>query len=221
MGKSILEREFAARPPTNKLDSISALWKDYMARYINNGRGDPAYAWTLKAETLDEAIHRACMSRGEDGTLWHHQGRVWQVNLEAYEVKLREPLYYSGIEESEHFWELFIWCHKAANETHGIGPVTEYDVAIRLGNWLDLEPEHLYFHAGVTEGLKALGVKIPRGVYCLDRERLPEFFWDKNLDIVESFLCGYRSEIERVMNLKRNREAALAKRERRRRRLAA
>jgi hypothetical protein len=202
MGKAILDREFAARPPTRELNTIRALWRDYMIRYVHTGRCDPAVPWTEKAETLEEAIHRACMSRGENGTLWHHQGRVWLVNLEAYEVKLNEPLYYGGIEESEHFWELFIWCRKAAAETHGIGPVTEYDVAARLGAWLDLEPEHLYFHAGVTEGLRALGVNVPRGVYCLDRERLPQFFQDKNLDIVESFLCGYRSEIERVMKLK-------------------
>ena len=202
MGQTILQREFAAAPPKTKLDSISALWKDYMRRYINTGRGDPALPWTLKADTLEVAIHRACMSRGQDGTLWHHQGRVWQKNLEAYDARLQFQ-YFEAIEESEYFWELFMVMRKAAAETRGIGPVTEYDVAMRLGGWLDLEPEHLYFHAGVTEGLKALGVVIPRGVYCLDRERLPEFFWDKNLDIVESFLCGYRSEISRVMNLKR------------------
>ena len=202
MGQTILQREFASAPPKTKLDSISALWKDYMRRYINTGRGDPALPWTLKADTLEVAIHRACMSRGQDGTLWHHQGRVWQKNLEAYDARLQFQ-YFEAIEESEYFWELFMVMRKAAAETRGIGPVTEYDVAMRLGGWLDLEPEHLYFHAGVTEGLKALGVVIPRGVYCLDRERLPEFFWDKNLDIVESFLCGYRSEIQRVMELKR------------------
>lgn len=199
MGKSILEREFAARPPAGELNSIRALWKDYMARYVNTGRGDPALPWTLKAETIKEAIHRACMSRGEDGKLWHHQGRVWQRNLEAYERKLNEPYFYHGIEDSEYFWELMIYCRQASAKTPGIGPVTEYDVAMRIGGWLDLEPEHLYFHAGVTEGLRALGVAIPRGLYCIDRERLPEFFQDKNLDIVESFLCGYRSEIARVM----------------------
>jgi hypothetical protein len=210
MGETILQREFKARPPTNKLDSITALWKDYMERYINTGRGDPALPWTLKADTLEEAIHRACMSRGEDGTLWHHQGRVWQVNLDAYERNLLDN-YFELIEESEYFWELIGHCHKAADETHGIGPVTEYDVAMRIGGWLELEPEHLYFHAGVTEGLRALGVMIPRGTFCLDRERLPEFFWDKNLDIVESFLCGYRSEIQRVMDTRRRREKRLAR----------
>jgi hypothetical protein len=211
MGKAILDREFQARPPDTKLDSITALWRDYMERYVNAGRGDPALPWTMKAKTLQRAIHRACMSRGEDGKLWHHQGRVWQKNLEAYEVTLREPLYYKGIMNSEHFWELMVWCRKAAEDTPGIGPVTEYDVAARLGAWLGLEPEHLYFHAGVTEGLRALGVAIPRGVYCIDRERLPEFFWDKNLDIVESFLCGYRSEIQRVMDTRRRREQRLAR----------
>lgn len=210
MGKSILEREFTARPPTNQLNSITALWKDYMERYVNSGRGDPALPWTLKADDLDEAIHRACMSRGEDGTLWHHQGRVWQHNLEAYEKNLLED-YADAIYDCEHFSDLFAICHKCADETPGIGPVTEYDVAMRLGGWLDLEPEHLYFHAGVTEGLRALGVVLPRGVFRIDREKLPEFFHDKNLDIVESFLCGYRSEIQRVMDMRRNREKRLAR----------
>jgi hypothetical protein len=204
MGETILQREFNARPPTTQLNSISALWKDYMLRYINTGRGDPALPWTLKAEDFETAIHRACMSRGEDGTLWHHQGRVWQVNLEAYEKTLQED-YADDLYESKYFWELFGHCRRAASQTHGIGPVTEYDVAMRLGGWLDLEPEHLYFHAGVTEGLRALGVAIPRGATCIDRERLPEFFWDKNLDIVESFLCGYRSEIQRVMEMRHRR----------------
>lgn len=204
MGKSVLEREFLVRPPDKELDTITALWRDYIRRYVNTGRGDPALPWTLKAPDLEEAIHRACMSRGEDGKLWHHQGRVWQHNLEAFEKNLQED-YIDLIAESEHFWELMIHMRKAASETNGIGPVTEYDVGMRLGGWLDLEPEHLYFHAGVTEGLRALGVAIPRGVYCIDRERLPDFFHDKNLDIVESFLCGYRSEILRVMETKRRR----------------
>lgn len=208
MGEALLKREFQARPPTNELDTIRALWKDYMNRYVNAGRGDPALPWTLKAETFEEAIHRACMSRGEDGKLWHHQGRVWQRNLEAFEKNLLED-YVDLLYESEHFWELFAYCRKAAAETAGIGPVTEYDVAMRIGGWLELEPEHLYFHAGVTEGLRALGVAIPRAAICIDRERLPEFFWDKNLDIVESFLCGYRSEIQRVMEMRRRRESRL------------
>lgn len=215
MGKAILEREFAARPPSTELNTITALWKDYMKRYVNNGRGDPALPWTLKAETLEEAIHRACMSRGQDGTLWHHQGRVWQVNLERFDMRLQFE-YFEAIEESGesgNFWELMIYMRRAAAETHGIGPVTEYDVGMRIGGWLGLEPEHLYFHAGVTEGLRALGVALPRGVYCIDRERLPEFFQDKNLDIVESFLCGYRSEIARVMDT-RARRLKRAERER-------
>ena len=202
MGEASLAREFARNPPPGPMVTIKDLWRDYMRRYVNAGRGDPALPWTVKAPDLEEAIHRACMSRGEDGKLWFHQGRVWQRCLEAYEKCLLEN-YYDDIEESEQFWELMIWMRRAANETSGIGPVTEYDVAARIGAWLEFEPEHLYFHAGVREGLRALGVDMPRGTFCLDRERLPKFFHDKHLDIVESFLCGYRSEIERVMQAKR------------------
>lgn len=214
MGEATLKREFAARPPDRPLNTITDLWRDYMKRYVLPGRGDPALPWTLKADTFIEALHRAVMSRGEDGKKWHHQGRVWDWNLVVYEVNLwkaRDRVLECG--ESGAFWELYIVCKQAAAETNGIGIVTTYDVAARIGAWLGLEPEHLYVHAGVTEGARALGITWSRGTWCVDRERLPEFFQDKNLDIVESFLCGYRSEIERVVARKK-RQAKRTKRRR-------
>lgn len=217
MGEATLKREFAARPPAGPLNSITALWRDYMERYVNTGRGDPALPWTLKANNFEEMLYRAVMSRGEDGKKWHHQGRVWDRNLIVYEATLNKPFYRKWIfdtAESGAFWDLYLCCKHAADETPGIGIVTTYDVAARIGAWLGLEPEHLYVHAGVTEGARALGITWSRGTWCVDREQLPEFFRDKNLDIVESFLCGYRSEIERVVALKKRK----AKRARRRRR---
>lgn len=201
MGEASLRREFAARPPQGPMNTIKDLWRDYMRRYVNSGRGDPALPYTAAAPTLKQAIHRACMSRGEDGKLWFHQGRVWQVNLEAYEVNLLAN--WKRIRKMTDFDDLYKLCMQIAEVTHGIGIVTAYDVCDRLAAWLDLEPDYLYFHAGVTEGLRALGVEIPRGADKLSRDELPEFFRDKNLGIAESFLCGYRSEIERVMGAKK------------------
>lgn len=198
MGEASLKREFAQRPPEGPMDTLQDLWDDYVRRYVESGRGDPAYPWTAKAPTWDEAIHRACMSRGEDGKLWFHQGRVWQVNLEAYEETIQ--MHYRRLMlYAPNFDYLYNLCMEAADRTHGIGIVTAYDVCDRLANWLDLEPDYLYFHAGVTEGLRVMGVEIPRGADKLSRDELPKFFADKNLGIAESFCCGYRSEIERVM----------------------
>jgi hypothetical protein len=39
----------------------------------------------------------------------------------------------------------------------GIGPLTVYDTAYRLGNYRRLQPELIYLHAGTAEGAKNLG----------------------------------------------------------------
>lgn len=199
MGEKALAREFAKVPPREPLTSITALWKDYCWRYVTGRRGDPAIPYTAEANSLIQAIKRACDSRGKDGKLFFHQGRVWPVNRDAYAVALLARNNYLAISRAETFEALYEVCLRTGQTTKGIGIVTIYDVAARLGAFLDLEPEHLYFHAGVTEGLRAIGVDIPAGVDRVPRRDLPEFFHDKDLDLVESFLCGYRSMIERIV----------------------
>lgn len=204
MGEAALAREFKKAPPLEPLTSITALWRDYMWRYVTGRRGDPAIPYTAKAKNLNEAIRRACDSKGEDGKTFFHQGRVWPVNRAAYYTNLStSQRTRNRIGNSKSFGELYDEVKRVGEETKGIGIVTIYDVAARLAAYLELEPEHLYFHAGVTTGLKALGIEPEKGVDRIPRADLPKFFQDKDLDLVESFLCGYRSEVERVMELKR------------------
>jgi hypothetical protein len=206
MGEAALAREFKKAPPREPLNSITALWRDYMWRYVTGRRGDPAIPFTAAADTLRSAIERAVDSRGEDGKMFFHQGRVWQVNRDAYAAALLRRNNYLAIRRAETFEELYEVCKRVGEATKGIGIVTIYDVAARLGAYAELDPEHLYFHAGVADGLRALGVDLAPGADRVPRRDLPEFFHDKDLDLVESFLCGYRSEIERVMKEKRSKK---------------
>lgn len=204
MGEAALKREFDKQPPREPLISIAALWRDYLWRYVNAGRSDPAVAYTAKSKDIFEAIQRACDSKGEDGKTFFHQGRVWPVNRQALAERMKtDEKHYHTLRESKSFVEMFQYVDMVCDEVKGIGEVTKYDVASRLAAYLDLEPTRLYFHAGVSVGLKALGIELPRGRKYLKRKELPEFFHDKNLDLLESFLCGYRSEIERVIKAKR------------------
>lgn len=204
MGEAALKREFERQPPQERLTSITALWRDYMRRYVNAKRQDPALYWTLKAPDIKEAIRRAVDSRGENGKMFFHQSKVTQEARDALaEYMLADQKAYHCYSECKSFQELYGLLEEARDNIVGIGTVTAYDVTDRLAAYLGLEAEHLYFHAGVREGLKALGVDIPRGRDYVGRKELPEFFWDKDLGLLESFLCGYRSEIERVMKLKR------------------
>lgn len=74
----------------------------------------------------------------------------------------------------------------------GIGPVTTYDVAVRIAAFLGIEPDSLYLHAGVQEGWTALVGRTP------GLKRVPRWAWPEPLrvlpaDEVEDFLCTYRS----------------------------
>jgi hypothetical protein len=211
MGEAALAREFKKAPPREPLNSITALWRDYMWRYVTGRRGDPAIPFTAKSKDIRQAILRACASKGEDGKTFFHQGRVWPVNREAYAKKLLAAERKKRVlSKAKTFDEVYEVCHRIGLATKGIGIVTIYDVAARIGTFLDLEPEHLYFHAGVTEGLRALGVEIPYGSDRIPRSELPGFFHDKDLDLVESFLCGYRSEIDRIMRAKRKKARSVS-----------
>ncbi|NJL51015.1 MAG: hypothetical protein HC930_00315 [Hydrococcus sp. SU_1_0] len=57
-------------------------------------------------------------------------------------------------------WEDKWWGDKAiAWEESGLGVTTAYDVARRLGAWLNMQPTMVYLHAGAAEGAKKLGIK--------------------------------------------------------------
>lgn len=198
MGEATLIREYRERPPKEPLDSIPALWRDYIWRYVEAGKGDPVVEYTFEAPTFKECLKRACASKGPDGKMWFHQYKVpHRAKVDYYFELLRR---HKEIKACESFWEMFLWFKQAADAVPGIGAVTRYDVAVRVGAWLGLEPEHLYVHAGVAQGLLVFGIKPARGAWCVDPEQLPVFFRDKQMDLVESFMCGYRSELERVVN---------------------
>lgn len=207
MGEAALKREFDKRPPREPLKSISALWRDYLWRYVKAQRQDPCVYYTAKAPNIKEAIRRACDSKGEDGKTFFHQGRVWPVNRAALaKYMLKDEKAYHCYSECKSFHELYQLLEEARDNVKGIGTVTAYDVADRIAAYLGLEPEYLYFHAGVKEGLRALGVEPPTGRDYVRRDELPEWFSDKDLGLMESFLCGYRSEIERVTKMKRRKQ---------------
>lgn len=204
MGEAALKREFERLPPREELTSIAALWRDYLWRYVEAGRQDPAVPYTEAARNLNEAIFRACDSRGKDGKMFFHQGRVWEINRHQFAANLQRPKPLFKISHAINFEDLFRIIDQVGIRTKGIGAVTIYDVTSRLAAYLGMEAEWLHFHAGVKEGLKALGVELPEDGK-IHREDLPRFWHDKNMDLAESFFCGYRSEIERVVRLRRKR----------------
>lgn len=73
----------------------------------------------------------------------------------------------------------------------GVGDLTCYDVAHRIGAYLRLKPTMVYLHAGADGGAKVLGLARRRGRLLV--EGLPLEFQDLSPEEVEDILCIFKS----------------------------
>jgi hypothetical protein len=75
----------------------------------------------------------------------------------------------------------------------GIGPLTVYDTALRIGAKLGIKPNRVYLHAGTTIGARALGLDAVAP--SLDPTELPSELRHLELYEVEDFLCIFKSRL--------------------------
>lgn len=198
-----ITREFAARPPREELSSLGALVRDWTWRNEEQTlTRDPVMAWCAEARSFRTAVWRACRSRGANGKMHNHQSKVREANRQRLAIRImtRIPKEHRGFTD---FDDLHDTIEELAPE--GIGPVTVYDVAVRISAFLRIEPESLYLHAGVREGWDALTGGSSGGRHKL--KRVPRWGWPEELralpaDEVEDFLCTYRGIFASVVELR-------------------
>jgi hypothetical protein len=92
------------------------------------------------------------------------------------------------------FADLYEKVARALRPIRGIGLLTIYDTAHRIGAYLKLSPEQVYLHAGVRVGAKALGLgdwqaKLPMSAF-------PPAFQRLRPEQVEDCLCIYKSHLQ-------------------------
>jgi len=206
---------FKAYPPREELTSLDAIIRDWRWRTEPGGplaaKRDDVVTFAASRKTFAEATVIACASKRPDGRMHNHQTKVPKVIKEAFaEAILAEFLNGYGHLDTTSYWHLkdFDRLHDRLEtiRPRGIGPVTTYDVAVRIGAWAKVEPESLYLHAGVRAGWLALdgvpgadrdgmGVHRPRfirGSKRITRWSWPEVFLPFKADDFEDFLCTYR-----------------------------
>jgi hypothetical protein len=76
----------------------------------------------------------------------------------------------------------------------GIGELTVYDTAVRIGARFQLEPDRVYLHAGTRDGAKALlDVDGPRE--AIERDELPAQLRVLSPREIEDLLCIYKDAL--------------------------
>jgi hypothetical protein len=177
---------------------MDALWRDFTWR-----RADPESPVCKLRDNIPDAcaedhylaaaIRRAVSSIRPNGKMHNHQSKV-SGHLSFFKAALIWNI--KSIAKAETFGQLYHTVDML--KTSGIGPMTVYDVSVRIGAYMSLKPDRIYLHAGTKLGLKALGIKPwPREV-SVPMELLPPPLDRQDPDTVEDFLCTYRSAFERI-----------------------
>lgn len=149
-------------------------------------------------KSLPDAITKAALAELPNGGRFSHQCPIPDhVLAQARNALLK--LDYSAVCT---FAELYEMVAVALRPIRGIGLLTIYDTAHRLGAYLKLSPKEVYLHAGVRKGAKALGLD-DRGA-TLSMRVFPPEFQRLRPDQVEDCLCLYHRELQAWCQAQRN-----------------
>ena len=132
------------------------------------------------------------MCRTEEDTRHPHQRRIPENVLREAHQRLKK----CRLDGCASFEELHDVVQQAIGDIRGIGPLTVYDIALRFGAFLNLEPQVVYLHRGTRRGAVALG--FVRKQKTLERKDLPSEFLCLRSREIEDCLCIYEDELRRI-----------------------
>lgn len=195
-------KAFSKEPPLRPLTDMEAIVEDFQWRYVDRHKTDQVIKYCAEAPSFRMAVARAVEARDALGKHHNHQSKV--------DIRARRTLGRSIVARKAEVSRIvkgakrgafdgFDALHDFIDEIkpYGIGPVTVYDVAVRIGAYLKIEPTSVYMHAGVRAGMKALEVAMP-DLVGLNRVKhvpvsyLPHPLNKMRADDVEDILCTYR-----------------------------
>jgi len=129
------------------------------------------------------AIRMAALSLRADGKRQDHQRRIPKQVLDDAEVQLQTIR--TNIAKATDFDALHRLVLAQIGPIRGVGELTVYDIAHRIGCYLGKHPERVYLHAGTKVGARAFGM---RGT-SFDPAVLPRPFARLSPAEIEDVLC--------------------------------
>jgi hypothetical protein len=173
---------------------LNGIINGYKIWRVNNP--DKHIEFVLSQDKLVKAIKVAAQAVDRNNRIHDHQQRVGRKNLNKFAKKLCtckaqiskvndfDALH--GIVESKKF--------------QGIGKLTIYDTAHRIGTRLKKLPDKIYLHGGTKTGARILLGSLPRQDYLFPNE-LPLPFQRTDLEPweIEDILCIFKPKFGRCI----------------------
>jgi len=139
---------------------------------------------------LETAIRSAALARTADGKREPHQRRIPVEVLSELEKSLQGLR--TQLKSAKTFEDVFDLVQ--SQRIDGVGPLTIYDTAVRIGAHLGLAPERVHLHAGVAVGARALGLDTSSDTLAMSD--VPAPLRRLSADDLENFLCIYKESLD-------------------------
>jgi hypothetical protein len=175
-----------------KLRTFEDIAQHYVAHYRE--REGRELRWFEIQPSLRDAIEVAGLATSPSGKRLAHQRRIPGEVLRQWADTLHERA--THLQNAGSFDGLFKEIEKVGRQLHGIGELTIYDTALRIGAFLKLAPDRVYLHAGTRQGARALG--IGAGTTHIARSALPAGLRRLPAAEIEDCLCLYAQDIARI-----------------------
>lgn len=135
------------------------------------------------------AIRRAALCETVDGKRHPHQRRIPRNLLEHVETKLQATR--RKLSNAADFAALHRLVNEEIGTLKGVGALTVYDIAHRIGAYFGKAPDLVYLHAGTRLGAREFGISGD----SFDPKVLPKPFARLAPSEIEDCLCIYKSEL--------------------------
>lgn len=165
--------------------ALATLVAEYLEEYENCYEEEDKW-WADKNITWSSAIERAWLARFENGKMYGHQRRVAHKLRKGLEISLSDNLQPDDLDDFE---SIYCCIKSVTDRVKGLGVTTAYDVARRLGAWLNRQPTMVYLHAGAAEGAKKLGIEGE----TVSLNDFPQEVQRLGATHTENFLCIYKN----------------------------
>ena len=174
------------------LRTYSDLVEAYILEYRQ--RAEEELDFYRNQRSLRAAVNMAALCTTKDATKHPHQWRLRNQVLNEASSILSGSL--PEIRRCKEFDALMKLVEEKLMHLHGLGELTKYDIAHRVGNYFDLQPAKVYLHRGTRDGAKALG--FDKRLASIDVSMLPRAFLRLKPYEIEDCLCIYKSELSRL-----------------------
>jgi hypothetical protein len=168
-------------------DSVRAAVDDYRQHRQRHHNRELDY-FRLRRLSDEKAVTVAALCQLPSGKRHPHQYRIPGHALEEAERVLLANL--QQLRSCSTFDELLGLVEQLTDPIYKIGPLTVYDISLRIGARLRLEPELVYLHRGTRDGAHRLGLDWRSN--ALEPAALPAPLQVLKPHEVEDVLCIYK-----------------------------